>query len=155
MLGWLFFEREVGNWFVYLSRPFHRAAATFGQDPTARLVWFIVSASFGMLFSPIGEEILYRGVVHESFAEKFGDRVASYIDSAAFAITHLAHFGIVYTAMGWRFLPIPATLWVLLMFLSSQVFYFGRIRSRSLFGAMVSHAGFNLAMIYCIFFWVL
>jgi len=43
-----------------------------------------------MLFSPIGEEFLYRGIVHGSFVSRFGEWRASVFDSLAFALTHVA-----------------------------------------------------------------
>ena len=53
-----------------------------------------------MTFSPIGEELFYRGIVHGSFTGRFGEQKASFFDSLTFAITHLAHFGIVYVLGG-------------------------------------------------------
>ena len=63
-----------------------------------------------MTFSPIGEEIFYRGIIHECFATKWNNRISSIIDSAAFSITHLAHFGIIYSLGQWKFLLIPSLL---------------------------------------------
>jgi membrane protease YdiL (CAAX protease family) len=108
-----------------------------------------------MLFSPIGEELLYRGVAHESLALRLGNRGAALVDAGAFAVTHLAHFGIVFIAGTWSFLPLPALLWVTAMFLSSLVFYLFRSLTGSILGSVVSHAAFNLTMNYVIFYWVL
>lgn len=73
-------------------------------------MYFLIAATPSMIFSPIGEEFLYRGVVHGSFVGRFGEVHASYLNGLAFALTHLAHFGIVYTVLGWTFLPVPAFL---------------------------------------------
>ena len=81
----------------------------------------------------IGEELLYRGVVHSSFVSKYGEQKASYIDSVAFAITHLAHFGIVYIAGVWDFFLIPALIWVFLMFVTSQLFFYLQTKNRKHF----------------------
>ena len=109
----------------------------------------------GILFSPIGEELLYRGLAHESLATRLGNRGAALVDAGAFAVTHLAHFGIVYIAGAWTLLPLPALLWVVAMFLSSLVFYAFRVLTGSILGAIVAHAAFNLAMTYVIFYGVL
>jgi membrane protease YdiL (CAAX protease family) len=105
-----------------------------------------------MLFSPIGEEVLYRGVAHASFATRLGDARAAVIDAGAFAVTHLAHFGVVFVAGAWAFLPAPAAFWVAAMFLASLVFHGFRQLTGSLGGAIASHAGFNLAMNWVIFY---
>jgi uncharacterized protein len=144
---------SVENPFAYIARTY----ANVPQSPSDadRLVYFIIYAVIGMLFSPIGEEILYRGLAHESFASRLGNRTAALIDAGAFAFTHLAHFGVVYLAGAWTFLPLPALVWVAAMFLSSLVFYAFRVLTGSILGAIVAHAGFNLTMNYVIFYGVL
>ena len=108
-----------------------------------------------MLFSPIGEEFLYRGVIHQAFVPKFGEVKASTIDSLAFAFTHLAHFGIVYLATGWEFLFAPAVIWVAMMYFASRLFFWCKRKSGSIWGAVAAHAGFNLGMTYCIIYLIL
>jgi membrane protease YdiL (CAAX protease family) len=147
-------------WGTSVSNPFAYIAGTYSNVPEApsdidRLIHFIIFAVIGMTFSPIGEELLYRGIAHESFAGRFGNRTAAMIDAGAFAVTHLAHFGIVYVAAAWMFLPLPALLWVVAMFLVSLVFYAFRVLTGSILGSMVAHAAFNLAMNYVIFYAVL
>ncbi|MDR0938518.1 MAG: CPBP family intramembrane metalloprotease [Mediterranea sp.] len=120
-----------------------------------RLTYFLVAAIPSMIFSPIGEEFLFRGLVHGSFVCRFGEVGALFFDSGAFALTHLAHFGIIYSAGGWSFLPIPALLWVLSMFLVSQVFFRCKLMCDSIFGAVFSHSGFNFAIMYFILYHIL
>jgi uncharacterized protein len=147
-------------WGVTVQNPFAYIAGTYTNVPDSpsdadRLTYFIVCAVIGILFSPIGEELLYRGIAHESLATWLGNRGAALVDAGAFAITHLAHFGIVYIAGAWTVLPLPALLWVVAMFLSSLVFYAFRVLTGSILGAIVAHAAFNLAMTYVIFYGVL
>jgi membrane protease YdiL (CAAX protease family) len=144
-------------WDHTVSNPFSYIALTYSSVPASpsdgdRLIYFIIFATIGMLFSPIGEEMLYRGVAHESFAAGLGDRRAALIDAGAFAVTHLAHFGVVFVAGAWAFLPLPALFWVVAMFLASLVFYGFRKLTGSLVGAVAAHAGFNLAMNWVIFY---
>ena len=108
-----------------------------------------------MTFSPIGEELFYRGVVHACFATNNGEQKASIYDSLAFGLTHLAHFGIVYIAGAWSFLFIPALLWVIGMFFASRLFFVCKQKTQSILGAMICHAGFNITMIYFIFYHIL
>jgi membrane protease YdiL (CAAX protease family) len=147
-------------WGATTSSPFVYISLSYANVPAAledgdRLVFFIIFAVIGMLFSPIGEEILYRGLAHEALASSWGNRRAALIDAGAFAFTHLAHFGLVFVVGVWAFLPIPALFWVSAMFLASLVFYGFRKLTGSLVGAIVAHAGFNLAMNWVIFYLVL
>lgn len=151
-LFWVLYKDSVNNAFVYISRI--GVGSAYIPD-TERLVYFIVSVIPVMLFSPIGEELFYRGVVHGSFVKQFGETRASVFDSLAFALTHLAHFGIVYNAGSWSFPVLPSLLWVLSMFALSQVLFRCRLMSDSIFGAVLCHSGFNFAMMYFIFYHIL
>ncbi len=145
----LLYGTTIQNAFAYIGK----VSGDFSQlSDSDRLTYFIIAAIPSILFSPIGEEFLYRGIIHSSFAGKLGERKASVVDSLAFACTHLAHFGIVYTVTGWTFLPVPALLWVVFMYAVSRLFFGCKQWCGSLFGAVVSHAGFNLAMMYFIFY---
>lgn len=146
----LLWEDSISNPFAYIARSY--AAVPGALSDADRLIYFSIFAGIGMLFSPIGEELLYRGLAHESLASTLGNRRAALIDAGAFAIVHLAHFGIVYSAGAWAFLPLPASVWVGAMFLSSLVFYAFRVLTGSILGAIVAHAGFNLAMNFVIFY---
>ncbi|MEL6254639.1 MAG: type II CAAX endopeptidase family protein [Bacteroidota bacterium] len=145
-----FFPESPGNSFEYISRTY--AANMNNMEGVDPMMIFWITAGTSMIFSPIGEEFLYRGVIHHSFVPQYGHRKASIIDSLAFALTHLAHFGIIYAAGGWSFVPLAAGLWVLLMFFVCQVFHWIKVKSGSVFGAVLCHAGFNFTMTYFIFF---
>ena len=147
-------------WGQTVENPFVYIAGTYANVPsspsgTDRLISFAIYAIIGMLFSPIGEELLYRGIAHESLAARLGNRSAAAVDAGAFALVHLSHFGIVYIAGAWAVLPLPSLFWVTAMFLSSLVFYAFRQLTGSILGAIAAHAAFNLAMTYVIFFIVL
>lgn len=71
--------------FAYIDLSYSSVPASPSEDD--RLIYLIIFAVIGMLSSPLGEEMLYRGVAHESFAGPFGDRQAALIDAAAFAVT--------------------------------------------------------------------
>lgn len=146
----LLFDKSIGNAFVYIGNLGMVADATLSDAD--RLIYFIIAVIPSMIFSPIGEEFLYRGVIHGSFVEKFGETKASMFDSLAFAITHLAHFGIIYSLGAWSFLPMPALLWVVSMFAVSQLFFRCKVMCDSIYGAVVAHSGFNFAMMYFIFY---
>lgn len=155
ILGKYLYQNSIENWFVYISN-------SWGSIPKDELLgmnknlYFAMFAIIGMTFSPIGEELLYRGLIHQSFVPKFGNDRASIFDSLAFALVHLAHFGIVYASSGtWKILLVPAIIWITLMFFTGRLFFYCRSKTESIYGAIVSHAGFNLAMTYFIFYHIL
>lgn len=149
IVGKVLYENSYSNWYAYIGKSYNIPDGIQNHD---RMILFLVMAITGMIFSPIGEELFFRGIVHGSFAASVGDRTASVIDSAAFALVHLSHFGIVYIGGRWEFFAMPSLLWVGSMFLTSAAFFAFKQRSGSLLGAIVCHAAFNLGMIYCIFY---
>ncbi len=153
VIGKAFYDTSISNWFVYIGQSYQLPAGELSA--TDKRIYFIIFALIGMTFSPIGEELLYRGLIHQSFASRFGETRATIFDSLAFGITHLAHFGIVYANETWQFLPLPALLWVIFMFLAGIIFFICKTKTSSILGAIVSHAGFNLAMTYFIFYHLL
>ncbi|MBK8504860.1 MAG: CPBP family intramembrane metalloprotease [Saprospiraceae bacterium] len=147
------YDDQIDNWFVYISHSYPIDKP--GLSDQDFRIYFLIYAFASMTFSPIGEELFYRGLVHHCFVDRYGHRRASYIDGAAFAITHLAHFGLIYRHGTWEFRLVPALLWVILMFFASLLFSYCKRKSGSLLGAILSHAAFNFVMIYLIFFYIL
>lgn len=148
-LGQLLYGNSYENWYCYIERSYNIPAGISSQD---KMVLFSITAITGMLFSPIGEELFFRGIVYSSLKKSINERMAAIIESAAFAITHIAHFGLIYLNGQWSFLIIPAFIWVSGMFGLSLLFLYFKKRSASIWGAVVCHAGFNLGMIFCIFY---
>lgn len=149
--GELLYKNTIENWYVYIGKSYNIPAEIKSDD---KRVMFIIMAITGMIFSPIGEELFFRGIVHSSFAKSFGNAKASIIDSTAFALTHISHFGLIFINDEWKFLPIPTILWVASMFFVSLLFYHCRKKSGSISGAIICHSAFNLGMIYCIFYFL-
>ena len=147
--GELIYKNTVENWYVYIGKSYNIPTEI---KPNDKLIMFVILAIVGMTFSPIGEELFFRGMLHSSFAKSLGDRRASIIDGSAFALTHISHFGLVFINNEWDFLLIPTIIWVLSMFLVSILFYQCQKKSNSLLGAIICHSAFNLGMIYCIFY---
>jgi membrane protease YdiL (CAAX protease family) len=109
-------------------------------------------ASTGMILSPIGEELFFRGIVHSSIANSTGERKASIADCTAFALTHISHFGLVYISNQWILFTKAALIWFIGMFLTGLMFIAFKKYSGSILGAIICHSAFNLGMIYCIFY---
>ncbi|MEO6734094.1 MAG: type II CAAX endopeptidase family protein [Ferruginibacter sp.] len=137
------------NWYYYIGKSYNIPANITKDD---RAIMFAIMAITGMIFSPIGEELFFRGIVHSSFARSIGDKKASLVDSSAFALTHISHFGWVFINDQWDFFTVPTLIWVLSMFSVSILFFLFKKYSGSILGAIICHAAFNLGMIYCIFY---
>jgi len=148
-LGEMLYGDSYQNWYQYIGNSYKIPA---GINENDKAVMFVIMALTGMTFSPIGEELFFRGIVHSSFARSIGEKKASIVDSTAFALTHISHFGLVFVNSKWQFLALPTLLWVLGMFLVSMLFLRFKKHSGSLLGAIVCHSAFNLGMIYCIFY---
>ncbi|HEY1072497.1 MAG TPA: CPBP family glutamic-type intramembrane protease [Brevundimonas sp.] len=146
----LFFGSGDDNAFVYVAGTY--AALPDQMGGTLRLIMFAVFALIGMSFSPIGEELFYRGLIHESFVARLGENRAACVDAAAFAVVHLAHFGLVWRGAGWVLLPLPALWWLCGMFATALAFTWARRASGSVLGAVAAHAAFNLMMTAWIFY---
>lgn len=109
------FDSTVENAFVYIGG--NNAGTSIPMSERQLYFWIAVIPS--MIFSPIGEELLYRGVVHGSFVSKFGENRASIFDSLAFALTHSSF---------WYYI----CLWNMALFTdSSNVMGCSNVRSKS------------------------
>ncbi|GGF04096.1 hypothetical protein SAMN05443634_10261 [Chishuiella changwenlii] len=149
LLGDLLYKSTFENWYVYIGKSYNIPTEIKAND---KRIMFIIMAITGMIFSPIGEELFFRGIVHSSFAKSLGNVKASIIDSLAFSLIHISHFGLVFINNDWKLLTIPTFIWCLSMFLVSILFYFSRKKSGSILGSIICHSAFNLGMIYCIFY---
>lgn len=148
-LGDYLYGDSYENWYKYIGRSYNIPPDIGKYD---KAIMFMIMAVTGMVFSPIGEELFFRGIVHSSFAQSLGEKRASVIDSSAFALTHISHFGLVFVGGEWNFLPVPSVIWVIGMFLASILFFTSKFYSGSILGAILCHSAFNLGMIYCIFY---
>lgn len=147
-LGMALFGTGPDNWFISVATNYRNTIDTTGFS-AARLHFFFTIPA--LLFSPIGEEIFFRGLLQRALEERLSRGLSTLIECAAFGIVHLCHHGIVRTAAGLTLLPVSGGLWILLMFLVALLFAWLTKRSGSLYPAMASHASFNLAMNVAIF----
>ena len=149
LLGQTLYGHSFENWYNYIGKSY-KIPTTISQSD--KQILFSIMAFTGMTFSPIGEELFFRGIVHSSFAKSVGEQKASMVDSSAFAFTHISHFGLVFVNNKWDFYTIPTVIWTLSMFLVSILFFVSKKYSGSILGAIIAHSAFNLGMIYSIFY---
>ncbi len=148
-LGQILYGHSYENWYQYIGKSYKNPTDI---SPNDKRILFAIMAFVGMTFSPIGEELFFRGIVHSSFAKSIGEKKASIVDAAAFGLTHISHFGLVFINNKWDFFTVPTIIWVTSMFLVSLLFLRFKKYSASILGAMICHSAFNLGMIYSIYY---
>lgn len=147
-LGAIAFGSGEDNRFASIARNYRD---TIPRQGFTTLQPFLVATVPALLFSPIGEEIFFRGLLQRALEERFSLRASTGTEALLFGLVHLCHHGLLATAAGIRLLPLSSALWVALMSGAARLFAWLRHRSGSLFPAMAAHASFNLAMNACIF----
>lgn len=144
MCGLLLFARSPDNWYVTVG-------ATMLSDPDLRSLpaeaLFLALAIPAALFSPVGEELFFRGVFHESIADHAGHGVAAVVTGCAFGLMHVFHHGIRTGPAGVDVRVASGLLWVVLTLGLSLMFTACRRRSGSIWPAVLCHAAFNVTMV--------
>lgn len=87
------YGHSVENWYIYIGKSYNIRNGISGNE---KLIMFMITAATGMIFGPIGKKLLFRGIVHSSFAKSLGNVKACLVESSAFALTHLSYFGLVF-----------------------------------------------------------
>jgi hypothetical protein len=146
--GMLLYGGGPDNWFVTVAASYRRMMNTSGLPLLSLHLVFTLPA---LLFSPIGEEIFFRGMLQRAFEQRLSIRASTMIECAAFGLIHLCHHGMAWSAAGLAIRPVSGMLWVLAMFLTALLFAKIRQRTGSLFPAMAAHAAFNATMNTVIF----
>lgn len=147
-IGALLYGHGPDHWYIAISEQYLLGDVISRLPLAMVMVMFTVPA---MVFSPVGEEVFFRGMIHESVREHHGERLATLVNGLAFAGAHFFHYGILRDAGGWRVRAIPGLLWFALMVGVSWVFTLCRRQSGSIWPAVLAHATFNLAMNLTIF----
>jgi membrane protease YdiL (CAAX protease family) len=147
-LGTALFGSGEDNWFVSIANSYRQMMNTAGWDAVRLHLVFTIPA---IIFSPIGEEIFFRGYLQYALEQRFSTRASTIGECAAFAVIHLCHHGLFVTATGVSLRPLSGLIWMLLMFCTALLFAWLRKSSGSLLPAILSHAVFNLVMNFTIF----
>ncbi|MBZ2208047.1 CPBP family intramembrane glutamic endopeptidase [Massilia soli] len=150
-IGMALFGRGAENWFVSIANNYRGVMDTTGMSLLTLHLVFTLPA---LMFSPVAEEIFFRGILQRALEQHVSGRSATLIESAAFGAVHLCHHGLLLEAAGLGWMPLSGSLWMLLMFGTALLFAAIRKRSGSLYPAMAAHAAFNLTMNAAIF-WAL
>jgi membrane protease YdiL (CAAX protease family) len=147
-LGYALFGASADNWFVTIANSYRGVMDTTGWSTVCLHLFFTIPA---LIFSPIGEEIFFRGYLQYALERRFSARSSTIAECAAFGVVHVCHHGLVLAAGGIFFRPVSGTIWMVLMFGAALLFAYLRKRSGSLLPAIAAHACFNLVMNVTIF----
>jgi len=148
-IGSALFGNSPDNWCVSIGEAF-QLKQLLGLMPRAAV--FAVIALPAMILTPIGEEILFRGLIQQAFTFRWSERVAIVVNGLAFGLIHLHVHGLWRDPSGLHLRLVSGGMMILLLAFASAVFTICRLRTGSLFAAMVAHAFCNLAMISAVFF---
>lgn len=137
--AWAFLGSSSDNWFTHHATQLRQIGGGFPPGlSTPALFWLLTIPA--MVFSPLGEEFLYRGFILRLGTKLWGDRAGTIVQAAAFAVVHLAHYGLQ-----------PVRPWLIALFLPTN-FLVGLAlawmvrRSGSLWTAVLAHSVYNLAL---------
>lgn len=148
--GLLLFGVSANNWFVSIKNSYFNTFDTTGMPLMSLFIIFTMPA---LIFSPLGEEIFFRGFLQEALSSRFSYNRAMLLDALLFALIHLFHHGFVKDSAGViHFYPVSGFCWVLLMFVTALAFAWLKKKSGSLYPAIIAHLVFNLVMNMAIFF---
>ncbi len=154
LLGYMLFNDSINNWFVNIGSQYLPAESDdWGIDGKFSLFLMVTFPS--IIFSPIGEEIFFRGMIHNSVKIKQNEKTAIIVNGLAFAGIHIVHHGIIRDNTGFYFLIIPGIIFFLLMLVFSWLCTLLRNKSDSLYPAIICHSAFNLMMNITLFIFIL
>lgn len=152
VLGLVLYGTSANNWFISIRNSYYNTFDITGKPIFQLFLIFTIPA---LIFSPWGEEIFFRGFLHEALNTTLNYNKAAVLDAVFFALIHLFHHGIVKNSKGViQFFPVSGLLWVLLMFVTAMVFAWLKKQSGSIYPAVVAHLVFNLVMNVTIFYWL-
>lgn len=147
-LGYLLYGYGIENWGMSIVSEY----ADQGGDVFNPVVFASITF-FTMLFSPIGEELYFRGIIQEILANKTGSyKSAVFLSSLSFAIIHLPHHKLFFQRQNLTNSFIPLFLWTVFMFLVSYLFMYAREKTDSIWGAILCHSGYILGMKLIVYF---
>lgn len=148
VLGGLLFGNGADNWFVSIAHNYQRAFNTSSMSVATLFIVFIAPA---VMFSPLREELFFRGLLQRTLETKLSKTTSTHLECGAFALVHLCHHGMYWPGQSLALKWWSGALWMLLMYAAARLFAYWRQSSGSIFPAVVAHIAFNISMNLSIF----
>lgn len=136
---WLAFGGGADNWLVAHAAMLDMATSGMPANWSGIQIFAALTVP-ALIFSPIGEELFFRGLLQTAVGNRLGLQTGLLVQAVAFALAHLAHYGL----QPWQ--PSLLVFWLPGMFATAWLFGWLRLKSGSLFPVMLAHAAFNLGM---------
>lgn len=149
VIGQGLYGDSENNWFMSVGKYY---VTTPGMGGFSHFQQFLVFTVPALIFSPIGEEIFFRGVMQRTLAATWNYKIAVAVNSILFGLLHLFHHGIITVQGGVQWLPVSGFIWSFLIMGTGVLFAFIRRKTDSIWGATVTHMAFNLSMNFTIFY---
>lgn len=143
-LGMVLYGYSAENWCLSIRSYLHLDEMYGLMSPLSLFALYALPAIF---LNPVGEEILFRGILQQSFARRFGPAFATSVSSLLFGLIYLYLHGIWRDAAGFHLRLSSALVAIVLMASTGAVFTLCRMRSGSLWPSMAAHAAFNLTVL--------
>jgi membrane protease YdiL (CAAX protease family) len=148
LLAWAAFGSSPDHPFVSVARSYQ---ATINTKAFSLVQLYLVFTLPALIFSPIGEEIFFRGLLQKTLEQSFSARASTALECGLFGLVHLCHHGLWWAGTGLALRPLSGAVWVLMMMSVAWMFAWLRLRSHSLGPAMLAHMVFNAVMNVFIF----
>lgn len=143
---WVLFGDSDTNWLAQHAKAMSVALRQVPADASQFSRYLVVTVP-AVLFSPLGEEFLYRGYMLAGFGQRWGIRTAMVLQASAFALVHLAHYGLD------PLQPVLIVIWLPSMFAAALILGWIVVKSGSVWVGVLSHAVFNAGMNGLVFVW--
>jgi membrane protease YdiL (CAAX protease family) len=143
-LGMVVYGDSPDNWCISIRSYLHFEEMRGLMSP---LGLFAIYALPAVSLNPVGEEILFRGFIQQSFSLRFNPVIATLVNSLLFGLIYLYLHGVWHDASGFHLRAASAAFAVSLMACIGVVFTLCRTLSGSLWPAMAAHAAFNLMLL--------
>ena len=143
-LGMALYGYSPDNWCTSIRAYLHIDEMRGLMPPIGLFALYALPALF---LNPIGEEMVFRGFIQESFAERFNPAVASVVNAVLFGLIYLSLHGLWRNETGLHLRLGSAALAVLLLACVAGMFTLCRRLSGSLWAPIAAHGAFNLAFL--------
>jgi hypothetical protein len=143
-IGMAVYANSPDNWCFSIRNYLHFEEMRGLMSPLSLFALYALPA---ISLNPVGEEILFRGFIQQSFSLRFNPAFATLVSSLLFGLIYLYLHGISYDGSGFHLRAASAAFAIFLMTCVGAVFTLCRTLSGSLWPAMAAHAAFNLTVL--------
>jgi len=147
--GQFIYGNSPENWDLSI-RAYLRIEDLRGLMPPAAIVaLYLIPA---LTLTPVGEELLFRGLVQQAFARRWNVLVGALVNGLGYGLGYSYVHAIWRDSAGLHLRLLSGCLGALLMAGAGVMFTLFRMRTRRLSTAMAAHAAFNVAMVILVVF---